>query len=297
MTLIKSMLLGSAAGIVAVAGAQAADLPTHKAAPVEYVRVCNVAGITGWVLPGSDTCMKISGYVSAQFVGGNLNTQYNWGSFNQFNTAVLNTNFLYGTGYATTFPVDGTRITPHVLIAASDPQQNTSFFRDQFGWSTRGEIDLDFASNTFYGPLLGHISVRGDLGNGLDNLIGQGVDAFYVDQAYLSWAGITAGKAQSFFSFIGGGDNWANLFSPDRKGFNEPLLMAYTASFGGGFSATLSFESPGPVGYSGSGSMMGPFPKGFNNLGGNQGPIGGFNPLDNDFGGQRWPDIVGALHV
>ena len=34
MTLIKSILLGSAAGIVAVAGAQAADLPTHKAAPV-----------------------------------------------------------------------------------------------------------------------------------------------------------------------------------------------------------------------------------------------------------------------
>ena len=53
MTLIKSLLLGSAAGIVAVASAQAADLPTKKAAPVEYVKVCNVGGITGWTLPGS----------------------------------------------------------------------------------------------------------------------------------------------------------------------------------------------------------------------------------------------------
>ena len=35
MTLIKSILLGSAAGLVAVASAQAADLPTRKAAPVE----------------------------------------------------------------------------------------------------------------------------------------------------------------------------------------------------------------------------------------------------------------------
>ena len=60
MTLIKSLLLGSAAGIVAVATAQAADLPTRKAAPVEYVRVCNVGGITGWTLPGSDTCVKLS---------------------------------------------------------------------------------------------------------------------------------------------------------------------------------------------------------------------------------------------
>ena len=67
MTLIKSLLLGSAAGIVAVASAQAADLPTRKAAPVEYVKVCNVGGITGWTLPGSDTCVKFSGYITAQF--------------------------------------------------------------------------------------------------------------------------------------------------------------------------------------------------------------------------------------
>ena len=80
MTLIKSLLLGSAAGIVAVATAQAADLPTRKAAPVEYVRVCNVGGITGWTLPGSDTCVKMSGYITSQMTGGNLNTQYNYGS-------------------------------------------------------------------------------------------------------------------------------------------------------------------------------------------------------------------------
>ena len=87
MTLIKSLLLGSAAGIVAVATAQAADLPTRKAAPVEYVRVCNVGGITGWTLPGSDTCVKLSGYITAQFEGGNLNTQYNYGSIGDALTA------------------------------------------------------------------------------------------------------------------------------------------------------------------------------------------------------------------
>src|SRR5271157_5614314 len=79
MTLIKSILLSSAAGIVAVASAQAADLPTHKAAPVvQYVQICNVGGITGWTLPGSDTCVKLSGYITAQFTGGNLSNQYNW---------------------------------------------------------------------------------------------------------------------------------------------------------------------------------------------------------------------------
>ena len=64
----------------------------------------------------------------------------------------------------------------------------------------------------------------------------------YVNTGYVTWAGLTAGKAQSFYSFIGGGDNWNNFFSPDQKGFNEPLLLAYTASFGGGFTATISLR-------------------------------------------------------
>src|SRR5215470_7661968 len=77
MTLMKSLMLGSAAAIVAVASAQAADLPTRKAAPVEYVRVCNVGGVTGWTMPGSDTCVKISGFMTAHFIAGNLSNQYN----------------------------------------------------------------------------------------------------------------------------------------------------------------------------------------------------------------------------
>ena len=104
------------------------------------------------------------------------------------------------------------------------------------------------ASNTAYGPLIGHSDINGDVGNGLDAIQGPPVNnIFYVNIAYVTWAGITAGKAQSFFSFTGGGDNYANFFSPDRKGFNEPLLLAYTASFGGGFTATLSAESPPPA--------------------------------------------------
>ncbi len=66
----------------------------------------------------------------------------------------------------------------------------------------------------------------------------------YINLAYVTWAGITAGKAPSFFSFTGGGAGWANFFSPDQQGFNQPDLLAYTASFGGGFSATISAEDP-----------------------------------------------------
>ena len=61
MKVVKSLLLGSAAGFLAVAGTQAADLPTRKAAPVDYVRICNVYGPGFFYIPGTDTCIKIGG--------------------------------------------------------------------------------------------------------------------------------------------------------------------------------------------------------------------------------------------
>ena len=88
--------------------------------------------------------------------------------------------------------------------------------------------------------MIGHFDINSENGNGFDNT----GNSTYLNTGYLTWAGITAGKAQSFYSFTGGGDNWANIFSPDQKGFNEPDLMAYTASFGGGFSATIAAQSP-----------------------------------------------------
>ena len=183
MTLIKSILLGSAAGIVAVASAQAADLPTKKAAPVaQYVKICNVGGITGWTMPGSDTCLKISGYMTAQFTGGNLNTQYNYGSLSR-----CKCRFKHGSAC-------GHHCGPHsgsigcghcraqqprwhaVESACAHPGQrlrgNTTFYRPATGWSARAALVFDFASNTAYGPLLGHIGIQDDMGNGFDSLTG-----------------------------------------------------------------------------------------------------------------------------
>ena len=55
MQMGKSLLLGSAAGIAAVSGAQAADLPV-KAKPVEYVKVCSLYGAGYYYIPGTDIC-------------------------------------------------------------------------------------------------------------------------------------------------------------------------------------------------------------------------------------------------
>src|SRR5215469_8295300 len=62
MKMVKSLVLGSAATLVAMTGAQAADLPV-KAKAVEYVRVCSLYGAGFFYIPGSDTCIKLGGYL------------------------------------------------------------------------------------------------------------------------------------------------------------------------------------------------------------------------------------------
>ncbi len=66
MKMVKSLLLGSAAGLVAVSGTQAADLPV-KAKPVEYVKICTLYGEGFYYVPGTDICLKVGGYVRADY--------------------------------------------------------------------------------------------------------------------------------------------------------------------------------------------------------------------------------------
>jgi hypothetical protein len=58
----KSLFLGTAAAFVAAAGAQAADMPV-KATPVQYVKVCSLYGDGFYYIPGTDTCLKLGGYM------------------------------------------------------------------------------------------------------------------------------------------------------------------------------------------------------------------------------------------
>ncbi len=61
---IKSLLLGSAAAMFAASGASAADaIIAAEPEPVEYVRVCDAFGNGYFYIPGTETCLRISGYV------------------------------------------------------------------------------------------------------------------------------------------------------------------------------------------------------------------------------------------
>ncbi|MDP3527632.1 MAG: porin [Hoeflea sp.] len=70
---IKSLLLGSAAALVAVSGARAADaIIAAEPEPVEYVRVCDAFGTGYFYIPGTETCLRIHGYVRYDIGAGEL---------------------------------------------------------------------------------------------------------------------------------------------------------------------------------------------------------------------------------
>src|ERR671924_525984 len=70
---IKSLLLGSAAALVAGSGARAADaVVAPEPHPVEYVRICDMYGAGYYYIPGTEICLKFGGYVRYDIGVGDL---------------------------------------------------------------------------------------------------------------------------------------------------------------------------------------------------------------------------------
>ena len=214
--IVSHVLLGSVVATVAIVGARAADLPAKTALPAEYEKICQVAGMVGFVLPGSDTCVKISGFATGQIEAGNLKTGYLW-------------------------------VTQGVALSSTPADQ-----RPAFGYTAREFLTWDARQDTPYGTLRGLFLLKIENGNGFDNT----GTAAYLNLGYVQWAGLTVGKAPSFFAFYGGGISWAEIFSPDQQASNQPNMLAYTATFGQGFSATVAAQSAGSNGASGAGTNV-----------------------------------------
>ncbi|MBZ9965147.1 porin [Mesorhizobium sp. BR1-1-2] len=72
---IKSLLLGSAAALIAVSGARAADaVVVAEPEPAEYVKICDVYGAGYFYIPGTETCLRIGGYVRYDIGVGDVGT-------------------------------------------------------------------------------------------------------------------------------------------------------------------------------------------------------------------------------
>jgi Porin subfamily len=110
--------------------------------------------------------------------------------------------------------------------------------RSAFG--TQGRVWFDARTQTDYGLLRSYFQINADGNTATRTGTGKS-NNFSVDKAFIQFGGLTAGYAHSFFGFYDNeyGDT---IFAPYYAEGNTVNLLAYTAQFGGGFSATLSIE-------------------------------------------------------
>ncbi|UFZ06198.1 porin [Bradyrhizobium ontarionense] len=277
MNVIKSLVLGSAAALVAVSGAQAADLPI-KAKAVEYVKVCSLYGAGFYYIPGTDTCIKLGGYLRADTIfNGN-------GSYNNAVTAPSSLQNRYSNYFYTRarqeLNIDTRTATEYGVVRTYADLTYTWTSGNYAGTGNGGTFYGTGAANT-----AGLTSVNG-LSN--DGIAGGSLGVYY---AFIQFAGFTMGKAVSQFDTPWTnypGNNFDGLWGGGGSvtGVNQ---LTYTADFGSGITAAISAQEQALYYQTNIWNTSGALQSASGVFGGSYGT--------NSIGGTVAPDIVGMVRV
>jgi hypothetical protein len=230
MKMVKSLVLGSAAGLLAMSGAQAADLPV-KAKAVEYVRICSLYGAGFFYIPGTDTCIKLGGYLRADLnIHGGNGGQPFWNGDGGLQDRFTNQYNEYSRLAVT---ID-TRTATEYGVVRTFGQFDTTF-------ATEGQTSSINVGSSIQAAALG--------GAAQANLVGLGYSG--LEFAFVQFAGFTLGKSASAFNTPWHGfpgNNTAFLVGgyDTVTGINN---AQYTWQFGNGVSGTIGVDDSGASGY------------------------------------------------
>ncbi len=185
------------------------------------------------------------------------------------------TGFLYVPGTETCFQIRGrVRADYRFAITGQGNFGGVNYQKrnqNAYNFRARAYFYSDSRTNTEYGLLrtFAQLEIQTQTSSG-------GASTVNLDQAFIQFGGLTFGKAYSFFDFY----QTPGFFTPFEPAHSDQntLMAAYTFAFGNGFSASVSIED--------------------NTY--RQGviwdrPASGF--LKTNYGGVRWPDLVGNLRV
>ncbi len=219
---LKSLLLGSAAAMMTVSGANAADAVfAAEPEPMEYVKVCDTYGEGFFYIPGTETCMRIGGYVRTDFVyrdnGGPGTTTYSTTSV-ATGSAVPSGGTLIGT-------VGGADI----YSVASTPAAKTT------EWRYRGRLNIDARNETDWGTLRSQLRIQGG------NASGGGDANAVVDRALIQLGGLRLGYSDTFFTTNHGYGLSHGADTDGYYNYDQAIFLDYTFA-ANGFSATIGVQ-------------------------------------------------------
>ncbi|ESX51910.1 porin [Mesorhizobium sp. C416B] len=214
---IKSLLLGSAAALIAVSGARAADaVVVAEPEPAEYVKICDVYGSGYFYIPGTETCLRIGGYVRYDIGVGDV------GSFD---------------GATSADHQDGDSNDTYYKKARLSLRTWTGQETELGTLKTYTETRFNFQNNNRdaghdpdgVGPLHGDLNPADNTGASLNF-------------AWIQLGGLRVGKDESAYNtFIGYAGNVIQDTLVPYGGFDTNVIQYYFDA-GNGFSAVISLE-------------------------------------------------------
>ena len=210
MKMVKSLILGSAAGLIAMSGAQAADLPV-KAKAVEYVRICSLYGAGFFYIPGTDTCIKLGGYlrVDTTFNGAPYDQPAQFGDLGQGNRY----RDYFASRSRLAFTIDTRTATEYGVVR------------------TFGQLDWSFATPS------GSFRDVGTAANG---------QQIATEMLFIQFAGFTFGRSASAYAtpWHGYPGNNTSFLVGGHDTVTGTNNIQYTAQFGNGVSGTIGLDDP-----------------------------------------------------
>ncbi|MCQ8813432.1 MULTISPECIES: porin [unclassified Mesorhizobium] len=202
---IKSLLLGSAAALIAVSGARAADaVVVAEPEPAEYVKICDVYGAGYFYIPGTETCLRIGGYIRYDIGGGDL------GSF------------------------DGAKAADH-----QDGDDHNTWLKN-----TRFTLKTWTGQETELGTLKTYTETRFNFGddNAFEDVNAAHNRDVSLNFAWIQLGGLRVGKDESAFdTFVGYAGNVIQDTLVPYGDFDTNVVQYYFDA-GNGFSAVVSLE-------------------------------------------------------
>ena len=262
MQAVRTLLVSSAVSLLAAGGAQAADLPV-KAKPVEYVRICSPYGAGFFFIPGTDTCIKIGGYLRAD-------TTFNGGV--------------------------------HGAPAWNSDLGQQNRFADYFTSRSRMALTIDTRTATEYGLVRtfgqgnfqfnnfssSNPSTLSAFPGGAANALSTAGGGYVaVEYLFIQFAGFTFGKSASAYASPWQGFP-GNISSNLLGGQNTDTgvnNIQYTAQFGNGVSATIGLDDPTVWDRTAVYNLSIP------------GAIGANGTGSNAYAGTHAPEVVGNIKV
>jgi hypothetical protein len=216
---IKSLLLGSAAALVAVSGARAADaVVVAEPEPAEYVRICDVYGAGYFYIPGTETCLRIGGYIRYDIGIGDV------GAF---------------TGAESGDHEDGSVNDTYRKRARFTFRTWTGQETELGTLKTYTETRFNFNNANAHSEFTGDYTVDGDP---IFSLNPAGNSGASLNFAWIQLGGLRVGKDESAFdTFIGYAGNVIQDTLVPYGGFDTNVVQYYFDA-GNGFSAVVSLE-------------------------------------------------------